>query len=128
MANPRQPVARAEITGATLKNPKRHRDRKEPKNLIPLGDPSTFLDDDGKRAWEGFKRELPWLMESDRAMIEIAAKLRGSLLAGADFGEGKMKLLQTILSKLGATPTDRSKIMFGGDDDDEDEFFNRRPD
>lgn len=123
MANPRQPVAKAKVTGAAGKNPQRHRDRKEPAGGTPLGDPSTFLDEDGQRAWEGFKRELPWLMESDRALVEIAAKLRGLVLSGSDVGEGKLKLLQTILSKMGASPADRSKIAYGEDDEEEDEFF-----
>jgi hypothetical protein len=123
MGNPRQPVARSQITGAASKNPQRHRNRKEPAQGRPLGDPSDFLDENGRRAWEGFKRELPWLMESDRAIVEIAAKLRGLVLAGADVGEGKLKLLQTILSKLGASPSDRTKIAYGDDDQETDDLL-----
>lgn len=123
MGNPRQPAAKASMTGAASKNPGRHRTRKDPPQGRPLGDPSAFLDDDGKRAWEGFKRELPWLLESDRAIVEIAAKLRGLILSGADVGEGKMKLLQTILSKLGASPSDRTKIVYGDDEEERDDLL-----
>lgn len=122
MPNPRTPAAKARVTGAAAKNPKRHRDRKDPAGR-PLGKPSEFLDQNGKAAWEGFKRELPWLMESDRAVIEICAKVRGDLLAGEDVGVSKLNMLQTMLSKLGATPADRTRIMIADDEDEEDEFF-----
>jgi len=119
MANPRLPVAKAAVTGATSKNPQRHRDRKEPSGR-PLGEATAFLDDHGKQAWEGFRRELPWLMECDRALVEIAAKLRGLVISGADVGEGKLKLLQTILGRLGASPTDRTKVALPETDDHDD--------
>lgn len=122
MPNPRTPAAKARVTGAAAKNPQRHRNRKEPAGRA-LGKPSTFLDENGKSAWEGFKRELPWLMESDRAIIEVCAKVRGALLAGEDVGVGKLNMLQTMLSKLGATPADRTRIMIPDDEDEKDEFF-----
>lgn len=122
MAAPRTPAAKAKVTGAAGKNPQRHRDRKEPKSS-PLGKPSAFLDDHGKSAWEGFKRELPWLMESDRALVEIAASVRGRLLAGEDVGVTALSMLQSILSKMGASPADRTKVMAPDDDEEEDEFF-----
>ena len=115
MPNPRTPAAKARVTGADAKNPQRHRDRKDPKGT-PLGKPSAFLDDNGKSAWEGFKRELPWL-------IEVCAKVRGGLLSGEDVGVSKLNMLQTMLSKLGATPADRTRIAIADDDEEEDEFF-----
>lgn len=123
MAAPRTPVRKAKVTGAAGKNPQRHRDRKEPKSTA-LGKPSPFLDQHGKSAWEGFKRELPWLMESDRALVEIAASVRGRLLAGEDVGVTALSMLQSILSKMGASPADRTRVMAPDDDDEEDEFFN----
>ncbi|MBY8335193.1 hypothetical protein [Qipengyuania pacifica] len=122
MPNPRTPAAKARVTGAAAKNPQRHRDRKDPKGT-PLGKPSAFLDEHGKSAWEGFKRELPWLMESDRAIIEVCAKVRGGLLSGEDVGVSKLNMLQTMLSKLGATPADRTRIAIADEDEEEDEFF-----
>lgn len=122
MANPRQPVAKAKVTGAAAKNPGRHADRSAPK-VAGLGKPSTFLDTHGKAAWESFKKELPWLAESDRSLVEIAAHVRGRLLGGADVGVTALSMLQSILSKMGASPADRSKVMVPDDEQQDDEFF-----
>jgi hypothetical protein len=122
MANPRTPVAKARATGADIKNPGRHADRKDPK-VKPLGKPSRFLDENGREAWEGFKVELPWLTEADRSLVEIAASVRGRLLSGEDVGVTALSMLQSILSKMGGTPADRSKVSTPDDETEEDEFF-----
>lgn len=123
MANPRSPVAKAKVTGAAAKNPQRHRDRKNPK-ADDLGAPSTFLNEHGLRAWEAFRRELPWLKESDRSLLEVVCTIRGRLLAGDDVGIQALSLLQSCLTKLGATPADRSKVSVpDGEEEEEDEFF-----
>ena len=122
MPNPRTPAAKAKATGANVAHPGRHASRSEPKGK-PLGDAAEFLDEFGKRAWEGFKRELPWLMESDRAVMEVCAQVRGLLLAGEEVGVTKLSMYQSMLSKLGATPADRTRID-APDDEEEDEFFN----
>lgn len=122
MPAPRTPVAKAEVTGTASRNPQRHRLRADPKTS-PLGGPSPFLNENGETAWEGFKRELPWLMESDRAMVEVCAKVRGELLAGEDVGVTRLSMYQSMLSKLGASPADRSKVSAGEKDEEGNEFF-----
>lgn len=122
MPNPRTPVAKAKVTGAAALHPGRHAERTEPK-VAGLGAPSAFLDKHGKAAWEGFKRELPWLAESDRAMVEIAAHVRGRLLGGEDVGVTALSMLQSVLSKMGASPADRSKVAVPDGEEAEDEFF-----
>lgn len=122
MANPRTPVAKAKATGADKLHPSRHADRSQP-SVKPLGKPSTFLDQHGKQAWEAFKSELPWLAESDRSLVEIAAHVRGRLLSGEDVGVTALSMLQSILSKMGASPADRSKVSAPDGDEPEDEFF-----
>lgn len=122
MANPRTPVAKARLTGAAAKNPGRHKNRKDPKST-PLGKPSGFLDENGQRAWEGYRKELPWLMESDRSLVEIASSVRGRLLGGEDVGVTALGMLQSILSKMGGSPADRSKVALPDDEKEEDEFF-----
>ena len=122
MPNPRTPTAKAKATGADVQHPGRHADRKEPAGR-PLGEAPDYLDDFGVKAWEGFKRELPWLMESDRAVMEVCAKVRGEIISGDDVGVTKLSMYQSMLSKLGATPADRSRISVQ-DEEDEDEFFN----
>lgn len=123
MANPRLPVAKAAATGAAIKNPQRHRDRKAPKGVRPLGDPSPFLSAGAVTAWEGFRRELPWLMESHRALVEVASTVRGRLIDGQEVGISALSMLQACLSKLGATPADESRISTPDDGDSSDPMF-----
>ena len=122
MANPRLPAAKAKVTGADVAHPGRHAKRKDPKTS-PLGKATKFLDEHGKEAWEGFKRELPWLMESDRSMVEVCAKVRGELLSGEDVGVTRLSMYQSMLSKLGASPSDRTKVSAGDDEEEGNEFF-----
>jgi hypothetical protein len=123
MPRPRLPAAKAAVTGAALRHPERHRNRKEPASTS-LGKPSIHLDDFGKRAFEAFKRELPWLTEGDRALVEVAASLRGRLIEdAAGVGVSALQALSAVLSKLGATPTDRSKVSAPADEEEPDEFF-----
>ncbi len=122
MARARTPAAKAKLTGAVDKNPQRHRARKEP-STRPLGNPSTFLDEHGRQAWEAYRLELPWLMESDRSLLEIACTVRGKLLSGGEVGVQALSMLQSILSKLGASPADRTKVAVPDDDKEKDEFF-----
>lgn len=125
MANPRTPVGKARVTGADMSHPGRHKSRKEPKGS-GLGKPSPFLDEFGVKAWEGFKQELPWLAESDRALVEIASSVRGRLLAGEDVGVTALSMLQSILSKMGGSPADRSKVSVddGEEEDPAESYFN----
>lgn len=121
MARARTPVARAAITGAAAKNPQRHKGRKVPANQRPLGKPSRWLTGWGQKAFEAFKAELPWLKESHRMLVELAADLRGHL---SDPERGNLSLqarqeLRRCLAQLGATPADESKVNFA-DGDEED--------
>ena len=122
----RTPAAKAKVTGAAVSHPGRHKARKEP-STVGLGKPSPFLDPFGVKAWEGFKKELPWLAESDRALVEIAASVRGRLLSGEDVGITALSMLQSILSKMGGSPADRTKVVHGGEEeaDPADQFFGR---
>lgn len=72
-----------------------------------------------------FTAELPWLVESDRLMIEIAATLRAPLIADKGTVINNTPVYLTILSKLGSTPADRSRIRPLMDPEDEGEFFGR---
>lgn len=127
MPRARTPVAKAKVSGAAIKDPQRHRERTEPKGQKTLGKSPGWFDEMQSEMWEGFKRELPWLTEADRAVVEIAAVLRAQFrLQPCDFGATKMNLLRLCLAQLGATPADRSKVTVpdGEDEDPADRFFN----
>lgn len=120
----RLPVAKAAATGAAIKNPKRHRSRSAPKNRN-LGKPSKFLDviPMAQESWEAFKLELPWLTEGHRAFMEMCAVYRAKMLSGELLNTTEAKTYQSMLSKLGATPADESKVNFGDDSDEADPMF-----
>lgn len=123
MAKPRLPAMVANVTGAAAKNPGRFKGRANPK-VKPVGAPPEHLSPTGKRAWRMFVSRMPWLTASDEPMLELASMIRGQILAREDVGVQKLGLYATTLSKLGATPTDRSKVAMPDDDEEEeDEFF-----
>jgi translation initiation factor IF-3 len=79
-----------------------------------------------RTAWQAFKAELPWLKESDRVLVEIAATIRGRLMAGEDVGVSALNQLRMCAAQMGATPADRSKIAVPDEpeEDPSDRFFN----
>ena len=123
MPRARTPTSKAKVTGATVKNPQRFKGRgKGTKGK--LGATSSFLSVAGQAAWEAFKKELPWLTEGHRAILEVCAMVRGDLIAGAPVGVSRLQMYQSMLSKLGATPADESKIRISEDDEEEkDDIF-----
>ncbi len=129
MARPRLPVAKASASGAAIKNPGRHADRKAPKGARPLGDPYKTMTAAQKRAWVEFEQEMPWLNASHRVLLRMACLWAAKLDdPNADFGVSATQALSSILSKLGATPVDESKVNHGGGDEEDPEegFFTRK--
>lgn len=123
MPAPRLPALKARVTGAAAKNPGRFKGRADPK-IAPVGNPPAHLSRNAKCAWRMFVRRMPWLTASDEAMLGIAAMIQGLLMDREDVGVAKLNLFQSVLSKLGASPTDRTKVMLPDDDEgEEDEFF-----
>ena len=121
MPRPRTPLAKAKATGRILHDPKRFKTRKEPKGIAPLGDPPKWIKNANQReAWETLAAELPWLNRSHRTLVAIASDLRGKLMAGEDLSVNAMNLLRLLLSQMGGTPVDASRITLP-DDDEEDE-------
>jgi len=119
----RLPPGKAKATGAAIKNAARFKARSDPKGAA-LGGAPMHLPLHAKRAWERFRAELPWLTASDAALLEVAALVRGELLAGLPVGVTKLSMYQAVLGKLGASPVDKSKVAMPDDDEEEeDEFF-----
>lgn len=128
MARPRLPAAKAETSGAAIKNAGRFTDRKTPKGTRPLGEPYLRMTDGQKEAWEEYRAELPWLNSSHRPLLRLAC-IWTAKMDDAEFGVSATQALSSILSKLGATPVDETKVNHGEDDDADpaDEFFTGRP-
>jgi hypothetical protein len=128
MARPRLPAAKAEVSGAALINAGRFADRKSPKGARPVGEPYAKMTDEQKEAWEEYRAELPWLNSSHRPLLRLAC-IWTAKMDDAEFGVSATQALSSILSKLGATPVDETKVNHGdeGEDDPVDRFFGGRP-
>lgn len=127
MANPRLPALKADVSGAALKNPQRHGDRKAPKGTRSLGEPYKSMTPAQCEAWEEFRADLPWLNSSHRAILQVACLLRARMNADADIGVTALSAYSAILSKLAATPVDETKASRGDEEDEDpaDQYFGR---
>ena len=128
MARPRLPQLKAETSGAVMKNAGRFKGRSSPKRTRPVGAPYATMTDGERAYWDELTSELPWLHSGHRVLLRIACRLSARLDEG-DVGVDAMKALGAILSKLGATPTDETKVSHPveKDEDPADEFFGKRP-
>lgn len=126
MPRQRTPKAKAEVSGAAAKNAARFKDRKAPKGNRPLGEPYATMTPEQKAAWAEIQYEMPWLMSSDRIMVRLACSWVARMEKD-DLGVAASSALATILSKLGATPVDVSKVNHASDEEEDpaDEFFAR---
>ena len=124
MPRPRLTNAAAQVTGADLKDPKRHAGRIDPQTG-PLGPPPAKLAPDHKAAWIEIAGELPWLCQSDRHLVELASLLQVRIRQ-PDCPMGVFTQLRLCLSSMGATPVDRSRVHWGDEEyaDPADEFLN----
>src|SRR3954471_21925393 len=116
MPRPRTPREKARITGADRNHPSRFARRSAP-NASPLGEPSNWMNAGQRAAWNLIRREVPWLMESDRALVEIASYLRARLMMGEEVGVGVLNQLRMCVAQMGATPADRSKLAMPDEPD-----------
>lgn len=127
MANHRTPQAKAEVSGAAIIHPERFKGRQTPKRTRPIGEPYARMTDAQKEVWEECRAEMPWLTSSHRLLLRQACILAARMDTDAEFGVSATQALSSILSKLGATPVDETKVNHGGDDEDDpaDKFFAR---
>lgn len=126
MPRARTPSQKAEVSGASRIHPGRFADRKAPK-AKPLGDPYVRLTDEQKAVWRELADIGPWLRAHDRIFVEIACRMITRMREEPEFGVSAIKALSSILSKLGFSPTDVTKIAHadGDGEEPEDEFFGR---
>jgi hypothetical protein len=122
MPAPRLPVDKARVTGADTRSPGRHAGRAKPRATRPIGDPYQAMSEAEKGQWFEFVRDLPWLNSSHRVILRIACRLAADL-DGDDFGVSKAQALSSVLSKLGATPADESRVSAPADNDETDPVF-----
>lgn len=123
MARPRKPTAVLELKGAFKQNPSRGKARaNEPAIAAEIGDPPDSLGDAERELWRELAVYGAWLTAGDRLLLEIACRLMVLFRTNALDGGGISKLI-TALSKLGFSPTDRSKVNAPGAKEPEDDPF-----
>ena len=127
MARPRLPQAKAEASGAVVKNAGRFDGRKPPKRTRPVGEPYARMTPEQKACWAEFAAEMPWLHSAHRTLLRLACYHAARLDTDEEFGVSATQALSSILSKLGATPVDETKVAHSDDieSDPADEFFGR---
>ena len=75
-------------------------------------------------AWNELAGNCPWLHSAHRPMVRMAAMWMAKLERDPEFGVSATNALSSLLSKLGATPSDESKVAHSQDEEDpDDEFF-----
>ncbi len=127
MPRPRTPKAAAELTGVAAKKRKKFEARVEPKADGPIGDAPAWLEDTEtnkqRSAWDLFKKEIPWLTENDRMLVQMAATIQGRFMAKQEVGIQAMNMLRQMLAQMGATPADRSKVALPDDGETKDDLL-----
>lgn len=101
----RLPSLKADVSGASIKNPARFKDRPAPSGMGALGDPDPTLTPAQQAAWRQYAATLPWLDASHRTLVRIASLLTARL-DDPGVGLNAIAALSAVLSKLGATPVD----------------------
>jgi hypothetical protein len=124
MARPRLPQAKAEVSGAALKNPGTFKDRKVPKGTRAIGGPYVRMTPEQQEAWHEIVSEMPWLNSSHRRLVRIASII-SARLDDPGIGINQLQTLSAVLSKLGATPIDETKVSMPDDEEEDptEEFF-----
>lgn len=124
MARNRLPLEKAIISGSAAKNPQRFRNR----NVYterPLGQPYPKMTELQKKIWHELDNELPWLKASHRMMMRLTCVVLAKMESDKDVGVSTYRTASVLLSKLGATPVDESRVgvSFTTCDDGLEEFF-----
>ncbi len=126
MPRARTPLEKAKAAGADIIHPERFKNRKGPKKPRAVGEPYASMTPKEKKAWAEYQADLPWLTSSHRALLRLAC-MWTARMDEKDFGVSATQALSSILSKLGATPVDETKVNHGDEEDEDptDQFFAR---
>lgn len=109
------PTKVLEMRGAFERNPGRRKAREgEPDVTEPLGDPPATFDEAHRARWEECRMMWWWVTAADRVQIEIIVRLWVKLSGGELKAAAP---LNAALAKVGANPSDRSRINVGGTGD-----------
>lgn len=77
----------------------------------------------GNRVWKECATNMPWLNAAHRLLLHQVCILAARMETGEDLSVSSTHALGAMLSKLGATPTDESKVCHPRAELDADEQF-----
>jgi len=125
MSRPRLPQDVAKVTGAAAKNAGRFDGRTAPK-VKSLGPAPNRFTQDQREIWDEFNEDFPWLGRSDRRVVGLAVMLQDMIDVGKDVPIAVYAQMRLLLSSMGGTPVDRSKVPAPEEEsaDPADEFVN----
>ena len=126
MSRPRLPEQVAKVTGADRRSPGRFKGRKTPK-VKSLGPPPKRFTPEQAEIWKEFNDDFPWLGRSDRRTVGLAVLLQDQIdKSEGGLMVGEIAQMRMLLSAMGGTPVDRSKVTIGEDEDPDpaDAFLN----
>lgn len=121
MARNRLPQSKAEVSGAAAKNAGRFEGRRTSKSTRGIGAPYATMGEYECLAWDQVVSEATWLNSSHRQMLRIACSVIARIEKGEEVGVSAMQMLSSILSKMGMSPADETKV-FHTDQDVKDEL------
>jgi hypothetical protein len=103
-------LSEAEARGSTALAPGRFAGRQEVRSK-PIGAPPKHLSAPVRAAWISITKEVPWLAESDRFIVELCATLRSEFTElGGAMPTARLSMLTKLMMQIGATPQTRSGV------------------
>lgn len=122
MPRPRLPQQKAEVSGAIGKNAGRFKDRAVSGKTRSVGQPYASMTEYQCMAWQQLTSEAPWLNSSHRQMLRLACIVIALIEEGREeIGVKHITTLRAVLSSLGMTPIDETKVAHK-EEEDVDEF------
>lgn len=108
MARPRMPAHKREAAAAA-NNESRFSNLPDTPTSDVIGPVSDWLDPFQRETWAWAVREWWWLAEADRPLLEMICVYRSMVILDTATPEQR-RHYSALLSKIGATPVDRSKV------------------
>ena len=119
MSRPRTPSNVLDLRGAFDKNPQRRRE--DPKVEAGLGDAPDYFTDDERKVWAEIEQSAPEgvLSRADRIAVEMLTDLIVRFRARQPLKAAERNHMLNLLSRLGMTAADRSRVAKPDDGEDQ---------
>ena len=113
MGAPKKPMELRELHGTAHRNKQRNNDS-APIKTRGIGEPPDYLSEDQKKIWDEVVSNMyaGVLGEGDKMAFEMLVRLIHEMRTNfSEMPGAKLSQLNSLLSKFGMTPSDRTKIV-----------------